>query len=48
MAKNMSKTNTTAIPFKNPKGGVNVKHGTFGHKPMPMQPAAGIPKKDGF
>ena len=30
-----SKVNKTAQPFKNPKGGVNVKHGSHGHKGMP-------------
>ena len=38
---NNTKVNTVATPFKNPKGGTNVPHGSFGHKTMP---AAGVPK----
>ena len=42
---NNTKVNTVATPFKNPKGGTNVPHGSFGHKPLPLKPAPGVPMK---
>ena len=41
----MTKVNSVVDGFKNPKGGVNVSHGTHGHKRMSQSAAPGVPKK---